>query len=314
MKYYKITNKKIELTEEGKKALETLQITLEELKNYPDEKLKKEYWIGCKTFVDQALKNGKGITWLDDVRVPYESEKDMQIRENLHRKNNIIDGKVFGGGKYSQPKETGRFPANLLCSDDVLNDGRITKATQDKTNHAGRDGTSLFAGDTQVERVQRGDSGSFSRYFSLDAWWNNQLKKLPKEVQKTFPFIITPKASKSEKNKGLEGFEEKTNQDRLDGTGTNNSSVRPDGSIRKPVKHSNNHPTVKPLKLMSYLVTLGSRENDVVLDPFMGSGTTAIAAHTQGRKFIGFELNEEYVKIAEARIKPYIEQERLKFE
>jgi len=70
---------------------------------------------------------------------------------------------------------------------------------------------------------------------------------------------------------------------------------------RKPRK--NFHPTVKPLKLMSYLITLGSRRNDIVLDPFIGSGTTAIAAKMLGRRYIGFELNEEYHKIAEARIK-----------
>ena len=64
----------------------------------------------------------------------------------------------------------------------------------------------------------------------------------------------------------------------------------------------NNHPTVKPLKLMSYLIVLGSREGDTVLDPFAGSGTTLVAAKMLNRQFIGCELDPEYVKIAEARL------------
>lgn len=63
------------------------------------------------------------------------------------------------------------------------------------------------------------------------------------------------------------------------------------------------HPTVKPLKLLAYLITLGSRAGDVVLDPFLGSGTTAIAAKQLGREYIGIEREKEYVEIAEARIK-----------
>jgi len=48
-----------------------------------------------------------------------------------------------------------------------------------------------------------------------------------------------------------------------------------------------------------------SKENDVVLDPFMGSGTTGVACKLLNRNFIGIELNEEYIKIAEARINNY---------
>lgn len=143
-----------------------------------------------KTFVDQALSNNKGVTWLDDCRT------------------------------------NDRFPANLIVQDEVL------------------DGSSHF--------------------FSLDAW-----------ASKTLPFLIVAKASKAEK-------------------GTDNR-----------------HPTVKSLKLMSYLVTMGSRPNDIVLDPFAGSGTTGIAALQLGRRFLGIELSPEYCKIAEKRLKPYLEQARL---
>ena len=62
------------------------------------------------------------------------------------------------------------------------------------------------------------------------------------------------------------------------------------------------HPTEKPLKLFEYLVTVSSNEGDMVLDPFMGSGTTGVAAKNTNRKFIGIELDEKYFEIAKERI------------
>ena len=56
---------------------------------------------------------------------------------------------------------------------------------------------------------------------------------------------------------------------------------------------------------MSYLVTLGSRENDLVLDPFVGSGTTCIAAKLLNRKYIGMEMDSDYVVIAQTRIEAH---------
>ena len=54
------------------------------------------------------------------------------------------------------------------------------------------------------------------------------------------------------------------------------------------------HETQKPLDLIKYLITLTTRENQVILDPFMGSGTTALAAKQLNRKYIGFEINYAY--------------------
>jgi len=66
-------------------------------------------------------------------------------------------------------------------------------------------------------------------------------------------------------------------------------------------KLKNNHPTVKPLKLMEYLCVLTKTPTGgIVLDPFMGSGTTGIACQNTGRDFIGIELSEEYMEIAKA--------------
>jgi site-specific DNA-methyltransferase (adenine-specific) len=127
------------------------------------------------------------------------------------------------------------------------------------------------------------DSGSYSRYFSLDAW------------TLTLPFLLVPKASKGEKDEGLDRFVPRQLHDR----GCSRSSV-----IEKPPEHrrKNHHPTVKPLRLMQYLITLGSRPGDVVLDPFLGSGTTAVAAKSLGRRFIGIEREKDYLAIAQARI------------
>jgi site-specific DNA-methyltransferase (adenine-specific) len=62
------------------------------------------------------------------------------------------------------------------------------------------------------------------------------------------------------------------------------------------------HKTQKPLKVCLPFIEISSNENDLVLDPFLGSGSTAIAARMLKRNFIGYELNEEYCRIAQKRI------------
>lgn len=69
-----------------------------------------------------------------------------------------------------------------------------------------------------------------------------------------------------------------------------------------PVGRSKIHPTEKPVALMSRLITASSNEGDTILDPFMGSGTTGVAAKNLGRSFIGIELDETYFNIAKDRI------------
>ena len=113
---------------------------------------------------------------------------------------------------------------------------------------------------------------------------------------KTFPFLIVPKASKREKNEGLEG-EGKIPERYGEMKGTSEHAPN------RQNKQQNHHPTVKPIKLMSYLIMLASREGDIVLDPFVGSGTTCIAAQNLNRKYIGIDKSEEYCKIARARLK-----------
>lgn len=69
----------------------------------------------------------------------------------------------------------------------------------------------------------------------------------------------------------------------------------------KPARR-NTHPTVKPIDLMRYLVRLITPEDQVVLDPFAGSGTTLIAAGLEGREYLGIELDPDHVRIAQARL------------
>jgi len=66
--------------------------------------------------------------------------------------------------------------------------------------------------------------------------------------------------------------------------------------------HRNTHPTVKPVEVMAYLVKLVTPPGGVVLDPFLGSGTTAIAAIGNGMDYVGIERESEYVEIARQRI------------
>lgn len=69
------------------------------------------------------------------------------------------------------------------------------------------------------------------------------------------------------------------------------------------------HPTVKPLNIVRNLIINSSQENDVVFDPFMGSGTTGVAALELNRRFIGCEINKEYYEVAMKRIETEISHE-----
>lgn len=270
-----------------------------------------------KTFTEQALNNGHGITWLDDCRIPYINENDIipQLRDD---KREVNSRDMYGGNSYLESKtkaiiggdKSGRFPANLLISDDILNDGKSRKGVSGggPKEYGGGGG---FEDNLNRQPVKNyyNDEGSFSRYFDLDFWFKNTLKNLPERIQKVFPFIIESKASTSEKNKGCENLEEREYR------GSYNESTKLgildliQNSPRN--SHKNNHPTVKPIKLMSYLVTLGSKKGNIILDPFMGSGSTGISTKLLERNFIGIEREEDYIKIAEQRIKAVTIQEKL---
>lgn len=131
-------------------------------------------------------------------------------------------------------------------------------------------------------------------YIKKDIRVQEELKSEPRR------FLYQAKASKSERNFGLDNFEEDQVND--------GRNKLPDNAFQRGTTlRKNVHPTVKPIKLMEYLVKLVTKENAVVLDPFLGSGTTGIACKKLNRNFIGIEREEEYVKIAEARIKSEVQ-------
>jgi len=239
-----------------------------------------------KSYLDQALKNGKGITWLDRGRIPFVSENDKpqastapDLRDvgRISKKEIGVDKISFGQAKGAERIEydvnsQGRFPANLLISDDVFAPLGESKSGFMEGQQGGFGGSTLVYGknSTIPETVCYADEGSQSRYYNLDLWFEKRLEKLPAQVRATFPFLVVPKPSKKEKNAGL-----------TDG---------------------NNHMTVKPIKLMTYLLEIFSDKDDTILDPYAGSGTTLLAAKMIGRKYIGIEMTEEFISIIEARL------------
>jgi DNA modification methylase len=79
--------------------------------------------------------------------------------------------------------------------------------------------------------------------------------------------------------------------------------VRPSNVITMPASSLNiDHPAVFPIGLPEFFIRLMTMEGNVVVDPFLGSGTTALAAVKLGRQFLGIERNEEYIRLAESRI------------
>jgi site-specific DNA-methyltransferase (adenine-specific) len=101
-------------------------------------------------------------------------------------------------------------------------------------------------------------------------------------------FLYCPKPSRAERDAGCEALPERA------------FNLLPNASRGRPRR--NPHPTLKPIELMRWLVRLISPEHGVVLDPFMGSGTTGVAAGLEGRRFVGIELEPAYLDIAAARI------------
>ena len=118
-------------------------------------------------------------------------------------------------------------------------------------------------------------------------------------------YFYCPKTSKAEKNKGLENLPIKKTSSmsgRRDSHDMEGYSIDNDVTGRFVTEKQNVHPTVKPVKLMKYLCRLVTPKGGTVLDPFMGSGSTGIAAKDEGFDFIGIEKEKEYFEIAERRI------------
>lgn len=80
--------------------------------------------------------------------------------------------------------------------------------------------------------------------------------------------------------------------------------------LNKKDKEEYLHPTIKPLEMVKNHILNSTKENDIVLDCFMGSGTTAVACKELGRNYIGFEINPEYYQIAIDRVNGITQQDK----
>ena len=255
------------------------------------------------TYVGQALNNQKGVTWLDDCRIPF---GDMNDKEQFDKDN--VAGQMNYDGRYE--KDSGKMyeggwdkPMRKTTKRKPREENTVFKTSGFKSENNdtaeaspfGRFAANLLISDDILEK-------DFSRFYSLDSWWEDRLTKLPDEIKRTFPFLAVPKPSKSEKNDGLDKFDK---QQKIFNGQSDKPSKDMKGVEQKFTTQpsANNHPTVKPTTLMSYLVTLGSRKGDVVLDPFAGSGTTAISCVFSERNYLLIEREKEYYKILKARIK-----------
>jgi len=238
------------------------------------------------TYVNNALTWGVAGMWIDGGRV---ATDDSYSYPNGAGGNSFSVGEL-PDGKRTEPVASnalGRFPANLIHdgSDEVV--GLFPQTTSGA--RAGGDDFKLgrFENESGAWGLKTGhaceaSSGSASRFF------------------------YCAKASRSERNAGLEGMPEKQ---RDLGRNVNQPSMNGgDGNpYNRGVKEvTNHHPTVKPIELMRYLVRLTKTPTGgVVLDPFMGSGSTGCACVLEGRDFIGIEREPEYIEIAEKRIAHY---------
>lgn len=247
--------------------------------------------ISENTVAENCLKWGTGGINIDESRVVYQSEQDKPSSDWYSKKGGVLkkekqDGfiPVMKQGQQWSDNPIGRFPANLILEDceevrECFPDTKSGSITKDIVqNNAIKFNAS--ASGVSTARHQ-GDSGNASRFFKS--------------------ILYYPKASKSERNKGCEGLEEKPKV-------FNGQSDKPSTDMKDVEKRfttlpkANNHPTVKPIKLMEYLIEMVTPEKGTVLEPFLGSGTTGVAAVNLNRNFIGIELDKDYFAICEKRI------------
>jgi site-specific DNA-methyltransferase (adenine-specific) len=224
------------------------------------------------TVANNVLTFGVGGLNIDGSRIG-RAEGDDSSAGNRTATFGTQDTESGGDGSGGWEQNTaGRFPANFIHdgSDEVLALFPDTKSLQRTGKRTGKLAGILgdYAGQDEV-LMGHTDSGSAARFF------------------------YCAKASKKDRNEGLDGFETVV---------AGGMQGRQDGSMGSITMNKNHHPTVKPTTLMQYLVRLVTPPNGIVLDPFLGSGSTGKAAMYEGFNFVGIELTPEYLPIAKARI------------
>jgi len=224
------------------------------------------------TVAENAQKWGAGAINVDACRVgtsknvPYSPKREAASTHTVS-----LPGYDGGSG---HDHTTGRWPANLIHdgSDEVLA-GFPERNVAPSGPNTGKNRTGMFK---YPGHATPGSDGSAARFF------------------------YCAKASKTDRDEGCEDLDAKRTTF-ADGTGLKNNG---DGTPRNqhPSSH-NTHPTVKPTALMRYLCRLVTPPGGIVLDPFMGSGSTGKAAIAEGFRFVGIETDQGYFDIARARIR-----------
>jgi DNA modification methylase len=177
--------------------------------------------------------------------------------------------------------EQGRYPANVMHDGSESVQKIFPKTSKSVSTKRNRKTLGSF-GMPNDNTPEYSDEGTAARYF------------------------YCPKASKKDRDEGLDGFVEKmmgmSVGAQSHGEGYSPSKTGEDIGLNRVIARKNTHPTVKPTELMKYLCTLVTPKEGIVLDPFMGSGSTGKAAIQKGFRFVGIEMNEEYFEIACSRI------------
>jgi DNA modification methylase len=243
--------------------------------------------LGGKTVAENVLTYGTGALNIDGSRVGTGTGEKKIVSYPDIRGDNYQQGKESYADRGTVEREVtdkGRWPANVILDEysaelldeqsGVTKSGKAGVRTSDGFNKtAFGKGIGIKAGQ---ENGEYGDSGGASRFFYV------------------------AKASKRDRNEGLDELETKT-VEIGDERPSGNSWERRGRRETKP--RQNFHPTVKPTELMKYLIKLVTPPNGTVLDPFTGSGSTGKAALLEGFSFIGIEMTEEYLPIIEGRLK-----------
>ena len=242
--------------------------------------------ISEKNIAENVLKWGTGGINIDGCRVEYNG-----VVKTCSRKSDGIKDHTNPSGwkevnrtpnRPATPTEAGRWPANIIFDEEagkILDEqsGILKTGGGNKANKKPKSRQSQVPFSQDIGEIWKPDIGGASRFF------------------------YCAKASRKERNIGLDDVElkqsDETRKEEL--IGGNN----PYNRGAKPVK--NNHPTVKPIKLMEYLVKLITPPNGIVLDPFQGSGTTQLQCIVNNVNYVLIELNKEYVEIQEKRIQEY---------
>ena len=229
------------------------------------------------TVTENVLAHGTGGINVDGCRVEGIVTTNPLVR-------NVGGFQSNGLANQSNPPASnisqGRWPANLIHdgSDEVVGLFPQTGNSYRENRENHKTVTSgMFHGSNGA--TPHNDSGSAARFF------------------------YCAKASKKDRDEGCEGLEVRDNLKWASGD-VGIGAFYPDGTPRpqKDTKQKNFHPTVKPTALMRYLCRLVTPPEGIVLDPFMGSGSTGKAAMLEGFHFIGIERDADYLEIAKSRI------------